>query len=338
MSEILLVTEAAYAKGEAIYRAAAGLEVQAAPPNEDLLAEKLLACQSRAVIVGAQPYRGPLYTALGRTGGSQGAILARFGVGHDGIDKTLARQHRIVVTNTPGVLDVSVAEHALWLIGSLARRLPSSDARLRAGQYTPEIGGELRGRTLGVVGFGAIGRRVAAMAHGGFAMRVIAADPRPLEQLEREAQRSFAELQAAWGLDRYTSDIDEVFYEADVVTLHLPATPQTHHFVDARRLARMKPQAFLVNTARGSVVDEAALYDALASGRLAGAGLDVFEHEPYQPVHPDKDLRTLDTTVLTPHVASNTREANRGMARVSLENVVHFFAGQMERLNRVDVQ
>lgn len=338
MRETILVTALAYTKGETVFRAAEAFDLQPAPQEETQLAEMVLARNCRAVIVGSQPYTGPLYQALGRTGQGRGAIVARFGVGHDNVDKRRAREHQIVVTNTPGVLEASVAEHTMWLIGSLVKRIPQLDAQMRAGRFPPWIGSEICGKTLGILGYGAIGRRVGMIAHFGFRMRVIAANSRSIEQFERQTGKSFNELRATWGLDFYTNDADDIFRQADVVSLHLPAKPQTRHFVDARRLALMKPGALLVNTARGSVVDERALYDALASGGLGGAALDVFEHEPYQPLSAEKDLRTLENVVLTPHTGSNTTEANRAMAQAALDNVTSFLAGRLERLNRVDVE
>jgi lactate dehydrogenase-like 2-hydroxyacid dehydrogenase len=176
---------------------------------------------------------------------------------------------------------------------------------------------------------------VAQIAHFGLGMRVVAAESRRGEDLERAEGQPIAELLDAWGIEEITSDVDRVLGEADVVSIHLPANEQTRQFVDARRLAALRPDALLVNTARGSVLDEAALYDALASGRLGGAGLDVFETEPYRPAAEGKDLRTLANVVLTPHIGSNTRQANRRMAESCLANVLHFFAGRHEQLTRV---
>jgi len=335
MPEVVLVTELEYAKAEAFFLAQSELDLICAPADEQSLAEAVLRHRARAVILGAKPYRGPLYEALGQSAGAAGAILARFGVGHDGVDKPLARQHGIVVTNTPGVLDASVAEHAMWLLGSLARHVAALHVRFHAGQFVPETGFELCGKTLGVLGFGPIGRRVAIIAHRGFAMRILAVDVRPMSELQRQEQRSAAELSTDYGLELYSDDADAVFRQADAVSIHLPALPATRHFVDARRLGLMKPESFLINTARGSLVDETALYDALAARQIAGAGLDVFEREPYEPLAPEKDLRRLNNVLLTPHVGSNTREANQRMAQASLANVRHFLAGQLEELARV---
>jgi len=291
MNEPVLVTEREFRKAEELF-VAAGCEP--APAEEERLAEALRRRGARIAIVGVAPYRGPLYEAVA------GGLIARFGVGHDNINKTLARQHDIIVTNTPGALDASVAELAVWLMGCAAR--PRSGG----------VGIELRGKTLGILGFGNIGKRVAHIAEQGLGMNVLACDLGP----------------------GFVSD-EELFRRSDVVSIHLPSNPATRRYVNATRLSWMKPTALLVNTARGAVLDEAALYDALVARRLAGAALDVFEIEPYQPVVPGKDLRTLDNVVMTPHIGSNTREANRRMAEMCLENVRHFLVGELTRLTRV---
>ncbi|MBN1421498.1 MAG: hypothetical protein JXP34_22185 [Planctomycetes bacterium] len=336
MAETVLVTETEFGKGEGIFAAAEDLAIIAVPADERRLADEVSARGARAIIVGAAPYRGPLYAALGHAAGSRGAIIARFGVGCDGIDMALAQQHAIAVANTPGALDASVAEHTIWLLGSLARRIPAAGAHLRAGVFRADAGVELSGKILGVIGFGAIGRRVARMASAGLGMRVFAAGRRSAADLARDEKTSIEEIRAAYGLALYTNDADAVLLESDGVTLHLAARPETHNFIDARRLALMKRGAFLINTARGSLVDELALYNALEGGRLGGAGLDVFRREPYEPQLPDRDLRTLENAVLTPHIGSNTREANARMAQATLANVRHFLAGRLDAVTRVD--
>lgn len=320
--ETVLVTEMEFRKAEQMFRAANDVRCEPVAPDENALAAAVADRGARAVIVGVAPYGGPLYAALGR---QKSALIARFGVGHDSINKPLARQHGIIVTNTPGVLDVSVAEHAMWLMGCLARKVSRLEAKLRAGGFAGEVGIELRGKTLGILGFGAIGRRVAAIAHFGFGMKVVACD-----------QVTPAEPLASLGVERFTTEAEEMFRESDFVSVHLPVLPATQRFINATRLAWLKPSAMLINTARGAVLDEEALYDALAAGRLAGAGLDVFEKEPYQPVRPEKDLRRMENVVLTPHIGSNTREANQRMAEACLANVRHFLAGQLDRLTRVN--
>ncbi len=335
MPECILVTELEYGKGEAVFRSQQERRVISAPADEQGLAQAIRAQRCRAAIVGIQRYSGPLYEALEQVGGERGAIIARFGVGHENIDDGLARQHHIVVTNTPGVLDQSVAEHALWLMGAVARHVAQGDAAMRAGHFSPQVGTELRGKALAVMGFGAIGRRVAQMAHFGPGMKVLAEDVRPLEELAQREALSIDQVKAKYGLDDYTTAADQALRGADIVTIHMPASPETEGYFNAQRLATMKPGAILVNTARGSLIDENALYDALAGGHLAGAGLDVFAEEPYRPQDVTKDLRTLPNTVLTPHVASNTQEANARMAQAALANVDSFFAGRLSELSRV---
>lgn len=320
--ETILVTELEFTKAGEVFRFATDVRCEPAPADETALADAVASRGARAVIVGVAPYRGPLYEALGK---KNGAIIARFGVGHDSINKPLAHQHGIVVTNTPGVLDISVAEHTMWLMGCLARKISRLETRLRTGEFTGEVGMELRGKTLGILGFGAIGRSVAAIAHFGFGMNVIAC-----------SRNAPAGPLTHFGVERFTADAEELFRASDIVSVHLPANANTQRFINAARLAWLKPGAMLINTARGAVLDEEALYDAFAAARLAGAALDVFEREPYVPAHPNKDLRKLENVVLTPHVGSNTREANRRMAESALENVRCFLAGKLDRLARVD--
>ncbi len=334
-AEVVLVTRKEYAKGQEAFAAADWVRVEPAAEDEPALAAEVRARRCRAVIVGVRPYRGPLYEALAEVAGASGSLIARFGVGHDGIDKRQAAALGIRVTNTPGVLDQSVAEHALWLLGALARNVPRSDAAMRAGEFPSFAGIELAGKVLGIVGFGAIGRRLAAMAHFGLGMQVLAVDRRSRESIERDLAGPLSQGLARYGVEHYTTDVDRAFCEADVVSLHLPATPETHHFVDERRLERMRPSALLINTSRGSVVDEVALYDALAAQQIAGAALDVYQQEPYVPVDPAKDLRRLPNVVLTPHTGSNTHEANRRMAEAALANVRHFLAGRHDQLTLV---
>jgi lactate dehydrogenase-like 2-hydroxyacid dehydrogenase len=337
MNELVLVTEKEFYKAEAIFRNAPHDQFEPAVAEEQQLAEMVRSRSVRAVVVGIQPYVGPLYETLAAVGGERGALIARFGVGLDSIDKSQARRYGVVVTNTPSVLDVSVAEHAMWLLGNLAKHIGLLESQFRAGQFVPKMGVELRGKVLAVIGFGAIGRRVAAMAHFGFGMEVRAVDVYSPQELEKQEQCPLAQILAAHGAAQYTNDIESVLRRADVVSIHLPLTPKTRQIFDARRLSLMKPTAMLVNTARGPVLDEIALFEALSNSQLAGAALDVFENEPYRPAAPGKDLRTLENVVLTPHVSSNTREANDRMAHACLENVTKFFAGRIGELSRVDL-
>lgn len=335
MTPCVLITEKEYGKGQQIFDAAADLDIRPAPADEAALARAVRDHGATAVVVGVERYDGALYAALAESAGDGGAaLIARFGVGCDGIDLAAADAAGIVVTNTPGVLDRSVAEHAIWLMGALARRVTAGDAVMRDGGFAAGAGRELSGKTLAILGFGPIGQRVARIAHWGLEMAVRAVDLAPMEQLARRAGRDAAALQRETGVATTESDADAVIGDADVVSLHLPALPATRHFIDAGRLARFRSGALLVNTARGALIDEVALYDALAAGRLAAA-LDVFEQEPYRPQAPGKDLRTLDNVVLTPHVGSATREANCRMAEACVANAKAFVDGRLDQLTRV---
>ncbi len=249
--------------------------------------------------------------------GIRARLLANFGVGVNHIDLAAARAHGIVVTNTPGVLTEDTADVALALMLMAARRLGEGERELRAGRWTgwrPThlVGTSLHGKTLGVVGFGRIGQATARRARFGLGMRVLYHTPSPRD----EAAQSL-------GAERCAT-LEALLAASDVVSLHCPATPATRHLIDAAALARMKPGAILVNTARGDVVDEAALASALADGTLAAAGLDVYEQEPR--VHPA--LLALENVVLLPHLGSATTETRRAMGERALANLAAFFDGR----------
>jgi len=328
MKPVVLAAELEYGKGKDLFTSAEDLDIRAVNEEESALAEEIKRTSARAVILGVIRYRSQLYPALA------GGLIARFGVGCDGIDRRLCNEHKIMVTNTPGVLTQSVAEHAVWLMGNLARKIVRLDRKVRGGSFSPEVGEELAGRNLLIVGFGQIGRRVAAIAGGGLDMQIRAVDCLPLEELARSEGLTGEQFSAKYYIQACSTDVDEFLSWADVVSVHLAASDQTHHFFNQLRFDRFREGGFFVNTARGSVVDEAALYRALTSGKLAGAALDVFENEPYKPVKGDCDLRQLDNVIVTPHVASNTRASNHRMASMCIENCRNFLAGELDKLTR----
>lgn len=230
-------------------------------------------------------------------------VIANHAVGVDNIDLAAAAARGIPVTNTPGVLTDATADLAMALLLAVARRVVEGHTLVSAGQFegwrpTMLRGMELRGATLGIVGMGRIGQAVAARAQA-FGMQII-----------HHSRRSGMPL-------------TQLLSQSDVVSLHCPMTAQTRHLIDADALRTMKSTALLINTARGPVVDEAALAAALRSGEIAGAGLDVFEHEP--AVHPD--LLDLDNAVLLPHLGSATRQTRRRMARLATDNLLAALAG-----------
>jgi lactate dehydrogenase-like 2-hydroxyacid dehydrogenase len=245
-------------------------------------------------------------------------LVANFGVGFNNIDVEAARARDIAVSNTPDVLTDATADLAMTLLLMVARRAGEGERLVRGGQWTgwrptQMLGTQVSGKTLGLIGMGRIARAVARRAHAGFGMRVIFHDPYPPPP----------EVAASLGAEPRGS-VEEVLAEADFVSLHCPATPETRHLMNQERLGRMRREAFLINTARGDVVDEAALVDALASGRIAGAGLDVFEREPQVT----QALVAMDNVVLLPHLGSATEETRVAMGMRALENLRLFFTGQ----------
>jgi phosphoglycerate dehydrogenase-like enzyme len=273
----------------------------------------------RHVIIGIEKYSGALYEAL-----NSGGVIARFGVGHDGVDKAKATARGLLCTNTPGALDDSVAEHTINLMFAAARQTVAQAGRLRAGDWAPQMGRELKGKTLAVIGCGAIGRRVGQIAARGLGLKVVGC-----EIAEANAPR----LQREFGFAAVVRDFEEAVEEADFVSLHIPSLPATHHFLNSERLRLLPSRCWVVNTARGAVVDEVALFDALVDGHLAGAALDVFEREPYEPVASGKDLRALGNIIMTPHISSSTREACDRMAGRALRNIQLAEAGRYDEMD-----
>ncbi len=244
-------------------------------------------------------------------------LLANFGVGFNHIDVNAAKARGLAVSNTPDVLTDATADIAMTLLLTVTRRAGEGERHLRSGSWTGwrpthMLGTQVSGKTLGLVGMGRIARAVAKRAHHGFGMRIIFHDPFPPSP--EDAVSLGAEPRER---------LDQVLREADFVSLHCPATPETRHLMNAERLALLKPGAFLINTARGDVVDEAALVAALRSGRLAGAGLDVFEREPQVSA----ELMAMENVVLLPHLGSATQETRVAMGMRALENLRLFFQG-----------
>jgi len=316
----VLVTESEYRKAEPSFLSAPGLACRRAPDDEADLAAALGETPATYVIVGPRPYAGPLYDAL-----PQGGVIARFGVGHDNIDKRKATAAGLLCTNTPGVLNQSVAEHTMLLVAAAARPLLSTSANMTRHVWDPAPGVELQGKTLAIVGCGGIGCAVARIAALGYGMRVVGCS-RP----------GLPPPAALEHVDVITNDFAIAARQADFVSLHMTASRENVHFIDRARLAHLGERTWLINTSRGSIVDEVALFEALSGRRLAGAALDVFEREPYVPAAGGGDLRSFPNVILTPHIGSNTGAANRRMAQRALQNVALAEArafAQMDLLN-----
>jgi glyoxylate reductase len=243
-------------------------------------------------------------------------VVSAMAVGYDNIDVAAASARGIVVGHTPGVLTETTADFAFALLLAAARRVAEGDRAVREGRWTawqPSflLGQDLYGATLGIVGLGAIGQAVARRARG-FEMRVLYCSRTRTPELEGTLACAYA-------------GFEELLAESDFVSVHVPLTPQTHHLFDDDAFARMKPNAILVNTSRGAVVDEAALHRALESRRIAGAGLDVTETEPLGKHDP---LLRLPTLVVTPHIASASVRTRERMAEMAVENLLAGLAGK----------
>jgi D-3-phosphoglycerate dehydrogenase len=272
------------------------IDARAARPAADLMRD--IAGADALVVRSATSVDAALIAAAPRL-----RAIARAGTGVDNVDVPAATARGIVVMNAPGANSVSVAEHAIALMLALSRAIPAADAAMKRSVWDKKrlTGAELRGKTLGLVGLGRIGQEVAARARA-FGMDLVAYDP-------------FISEQVAAGLGVHLLQLDDLCARADFISLHVPATPETRHLLNADRLARCRPGVRIVNTARGELIDEAALADAIDRGQVAGAGLDVFETEP--PT--DTRLTRLPQVVATPHIAASTTEAQE---QVGLETAI----------------
>jgi lactate dehydrogenase-like 2-hydroxyacid dehydrogenase len=290
--------------------------------DQSVPVERLIEIASRTdaiVPTVTDPVPAEVVEAAGRRIG----LVANFGVGVNLIDLDAASRAGVVVTNTPGVLTDATADLTIGLILMVLRRLGEGERLVRSGRWTgwrPThlLGRDLSGLTLGVIGFGRIGRAVARRARLGFGMRIIS-------HTRREVP---APVRTEVGAE--PRDLDELLGEADLISLHCPLTPETDRLIDANRLARFKHGAVLINTARGGLVSEPDLIRSLKKGELAGAGFDVYREEPMVP----SELIRLENVVLLPHLGSATVETRTAMGRLVVENLRAFFAGS-EPPNRV---
>jgi D-3-phosphoglycerate dehydrogenase / 2-oxoglutarate reductase len=286
---------------------AAGHSVRHVPatpltPAADLI-RALEGCEAVMAII--EPYTAEVFD-----GAPQLKHVSRIGIGYDAVDVAAATTHGVVVSNTPGANANAVADFTMGLLLSAARWIPLFNRDIRQGVWQSRIGADVWQRTIGIVGLGNIGKGVARRARG-FDMRVVAYEPYPDPAFVREHGVELVEM-------------DEVFRQADFVTLHLPASAETENTVNARTLGLMKPTAYLINAARGPLVDEDALYNALVEKRIAGAALDVRVIEPST----DGRFNDLDNVVLAPHAAGSTTSAVQASIRAAAENVVRVLRGE----------
>ena len=248
--------------------------------------------------------------------GSQLKVIANYAVGYNNIDLKAAAERNIIVTNTPGVLTEAVAEHTVGLILALTKRIVEADRFTRAGKYQgfdPDllVGTEIHGKMLGIVGHGRIGCRVGEVLQKAFGMKVLYYDVKRDTEAELKCGIIYASL-------------DELLSKADVVSIHVPLLSSTHHLISEKELQQMKPTSFLINSSRGSIVDEQALVKALQAKHIQGAALDVFEEEPKIT----SGLTELENVVLTPHIASATKEAREAMAVLASQSIIAVLSGK----------
>jgi len=272
-------------------------------PTEDELIARI--GDAQVLISGTEPVTARVLDAAPNL-----RVISKHGVGYENVDLDAARTRGIPVAIAGGAITDSVADMALALLLALARQIPQGDASVHVGQWKRFVGPEMRGKTLGIVGLGQIGKGIARRAKG-FGLRLIATDAFPDE--------AFA---ASWGVEY--APLEDLLTRSDFVSLHAPVTPETKGLIGAARLALMKPSALLINTARGELVDEAALYESLRSGRLGGVATDVFVQEPPG----DSPLLTLPNFLATPHSAGQTPEGLRRMGEITAENALRVLRGE----------
>lgn len=244
-------------------------------------------------------------------------IVANYAVGFDNIDLDAAASKNVAVTNTPGVLTEAVAEHSLALIMAVARKIVEADKYVREGKYKqwePQllVGEEMFGKTIGIVGMGRIGSYLAKICAAGLEMKVLYQDMMRNDLMEGE-----------FGITKV--ELDQLVRESDIISVHTPLTDETKHLIDKEEFGLMKTGAILINTSRGPVVSEVALIDALKSGKIAGAGIDVFEFEP----EISEELMSCPNLVMTPHIASATTKARQSMSEIAAKNIIAVLSGQL---------
>ena len=290
------------------YAASLGIEYRWAPQlpfSEENVIRELQ--NADAGIIDIEPYGESVFSQVK----DSTKLMVRFGVGFDKVDLKAASRNGIAIARTTGANTTAVAEMALTLMLTCRRRMNLYQARTRAGEWVKDIGNGLIGSTVGIIGYGNIGRRLAKLLKG-FDCRILAYDPFPNEEA---AKADGVELVA----------LEEILTQSDAISIHVPYTKETHHMINRETLTLMKPTAVIVNTARGNIIDEDALYQALKSGQIAGAGVDVFAAEPLSVESP---LLTLENAVLTPHVSSQTMESLWNIYKMAIDISADFFAGK----------
>lgn len=300
------------------YAKSKGIAYEWAPQNP-FDQEKAIAKlqEAQAGIIDVEPYGEEIFSQIK----DSARLLVRFGVGFDKVDLQAATRNGIAISRTPGANTLGVAEMALTLILAARRFVWLNQKCVLEGKWTKTVSHETIGSTVGIVGFGAIGKALAKLLQG-FDCKILAYDPYPNEEVGKQLGVKYVAL-------------NEIFKIADVISLHVPYMPSTHHLINEKALSLMKETAVVVNTCRGNVIDEDALYHALRSGSIAAAGLDVFSVEPLAV---DSPLTTLDNIILTPHVSSQTIESLWKIYKMAIDICAEFFAtGKVPYLLNPDI-
>lgn len=258
-------------------------------------------------VIGAEAYSREFYTSL-----QEGSAVIRYGVGYNAVPIDICKSRNIKVGYTPGTLTDSVAEDTFAMLLAVARNIPALHQSMKDCVWKGITGMELKGKTIAILGFGQIGQAVARIAKYGFGMRVNAFD--------------ILRITGSDLCDLSSDNFEEAVKDADIISLHMATLPSTMGFINAERISRMKDGVIFINTARGELVVEKDLFDALTAGKISAAGLDVFAKEPYHP-SPEVDFRKLANVVLAPHCGSNTREASNRMAKMVVENILAYYSG-----------
>lgn len=259
-------------------------------------------------VIGAESYSKEFYEKI-----VEGSAIIRYGVGYNAVPIDICKKRKIKVAYTPGTLTTSVAEHTFALLLSVVRKIPEQHNSIVAGNWQGLSGIELHGKTIAIIGYGSIGQAVARIAKNGFGMKVNAFDKKKINNMN--------------AVDFFSGNFAEVVQSADVLSLHISSSKETDGFINAEKIAMMKDGIIFINTARGELVNENDLYVALESGKISGAGLDVFQNEPYKPDQ-KTDFRKLKNVVLTPHCSSNTIDSNIRMAKMTIKNILAFYTGK----------
>jgi D-3-phosphoglycerate dehydrogenase len=257
-------------------------------------------------VIGAEAYSHNFYNSL-----QEGSAVIRYGVGYNAVPIDICKQRKIKIAYTPGTLTDSVAEHTFALLLGVARKIPELHRTMKNNLWLGITGIELKNKTIAIIGYGQIGQAVAKIAKLGFGMKVFAFD-------NKEPHNNS-------NCDFFSNNFEEVVHDADIVSLHLATLPSTMGFINSERINMIKEGAILINTARGELINEEKLFEALTNGKILAAGLDVFGKEPYNP-DSGTDFKKLENVVLTPHCGSNTTEASKRMAELVVKNIIAYYS------------